>query len=114
MRHTISEKAGHLTFHLDESDRDDLEALRERTGNEHTQLAEILDQAGYSGNGVFMPISPEDINALTDAPMLTDELEIKDNGDRVVKGKVWWYPGYETTSFLEVLLTKGSVTFTAA
>lgn len=114
MRHTISEKAGHLTFHLDESDRYDLEVLRERTGNEHTQLAEILDQAGYSGNGVFMPISPEDIDALTGAPMLTDELEIKDNGDRVVKGKVWWYPGYETTSFLEVLLTKGSVTFTAA
>lgn len=113
MRYT-NEKNGNLTFHLEEADRYDLEALRDRTGDEHTQIAEILDQFGYSGNGVFMPISPEDIAALTDAPMFTDELDIKDNGDRVVKGKVWWYPGYETTSFLEVLLTKGSVTFTAA
>lgn len=114
MRHTINEESGHLTFYLDESDRYDLEALLERTKNDHVHLTEILDQAGYSGNGVLMPISPEDIAALTDAPMMTDELEIKDDGDRVVKGKVWWYPGYETKSFLEVLLSTGSVTFTSA
>lgn len=51
---------------------------------------------------------------MTDAPIITDNLTIEDDGTPVVNGNVWWFPGYEVKSFAEELIEKGSITFTAA
>ena len=35
---------------------------------------------------------PEDIGALTDAPILSDDIEYDDEGEVVRVGAVYWYP----------------------
>lgn len=83
-------------------------------GNDVNFLCELLDETGWSTNGKLMPINPEDVGALTDAPILTDELKIEDNGDVTVTGNVWWFPDYMVSNFADVLIEKGVVSFAAA
>lgn len=110
---------GHGTLSLEPGDHailtDILDAWESREGGtDHVLLAETLEQFGYSTNGKLYPIMPVDVGGLTDAPMFTDDLEYLDDGSPNVRGKVWWYPQYESTSFMAQLLEKGQVTFTLA
>ena len=39
-------------------------------------------------------VPPQDIGALTDAPILSDQIERNDEGDVMHAGRVYWYPQY--------------------
>lgn len=115
MKHDIDDNGG-LTFIVeDEADREALQDIRARVQHlDHGFLAEMLEYFGYSGNGVFEAVTPEEVGGLTDAPMLADELHYSDEGARVVTGKVWWYPDYESKCFADILINTGRVTFNRA
>lgn len=108
----IKESNGNITFLVGES-RDDLEAIKERVGGDDVRfLREMMDMTGWLGNAVFTPIYPENVGALTDAPMFSDVVEYLDDGEVEVPGKVWWFPNYAVENFAETLLSQGKVTFT--
>jgi hypothetical protein len=112
----IKEANGNVTFVLEQFDAEMVERFERQAQRnlDHEVLASLLDYFGFLGNARFMPIMPEDIGALTGAPMFTNELTYTDNGKPEVTGDVWWYPGYEMLNFSEILRTEGKVTFTKA
>jgi hypothetical protein len=104
---------GHLTFCLEPEDTDQIEVMMERHGGDDIGfLGDMLDYFGFTPNGRLFSINPEDVGALTSAPMLSDDVEYDDTGKPSVRGKVWWYPRYESTNFAEELARTGQVTFT--
>ncbi|KWU26321.1 hypothetical protein [Burkholderia cenocepacia] len=104
--------SGNLALIMDPVDADEVaELLRNATHLDHGFLGDLLEYARWPGNGLLYQVSPESIGALTDAPILTDELVLTDAGDAVVEGKVWWYEPYQVSSFAEVLLRDGRVVF---
>lgn len=107
------EPNGALTFILEEGERDDIQNMIDNARNDldHEVLYNMLDMYGYLGNAVLTPIKPEDVGALTDAPMLSDDVEHGEDGERLVRGQVWWFPNYAIESFAHTLMKAGSVTF---
>lgn len=106
---------GNLKFEMEPADIDQIELMLERHGgNDLAFLHDMLDSFGFLGNGQLYPIYPEDVGALTDAPLLSNEVEYLEDGGRLVRGDVWWYLAYERFNFAEELLTQGAVTFTRA
>lgn len=63
----------------------------------------------------FEPVAPEDIGALTDAPIFAENV-VRDPDDNAVVevGDVWWYPNYMVSHFGKQLLEAGEVIFQAA
>lgn len=106
---------GSLTITRDPAEVEYLQHLLDRsTHKDRGFLAEMLEYAGWEANGRLFQVAPEDIAALTDAPILTDDLVVLDDGKKEVLGDVWWYPQYELKSFAEKLIADGEVTFAAA
>lgn len=110
------EDNGALTFVLEAGDRDDIENLVDQASRHSNDvdasvLSGILDLYGFLGNAVLHPISPESVGALTESPMLSDDVEIEDDGTTVVRGRVWWFPDYAVKSFAHLLMDAGRVTF---
>jgi hypothetical protein len=111
--HTVQELNGNVTFVLDADDADLVERFRghEYSNIDHGVLASLLDHFGFQGNAIYMPILPENVGALTDAPMFTNEMDVRDDGSVSVTGDIWYYPAYEMRDFSEILMTEGKVTF---
>ena len=108
---------GNAQFNLEsESEREDLERLMSHPVHpDHGVLAFMLDLFGFLGNGQLYPVLPEQVaGALTDAPMFTDQMNYPEDGMSVPTGRLWWFPSYESTSFAQELLEKGSVQFVFA
>lgn len=59
-------------------------------------------------------LAPEEIGALTSAPILSDEVERDDFGKIVKLGRVYWFPNYAVECELETMLAEGEVFFPAA
>lgn len=86
------------------------------TTSSHTDfdfLDKLLEAAGQTSLGQLHRVLPENIGALTDAPIIgtssfAPDTESDDND------KVWWYPNYAVSSFAKELINHGEVTFTAA
>lgn len=106
---------GNLEIIMEEENREDIQDLVAKYPHDGMFLRELLvEYTNWTGNGQLYQVNPEDVAALTDAPIVTDELEILDNGDRIVHGNVWWFPAYERYHFGEELLKHGHVLFTFA
>ena len=106
---------GNLKLSLEDGDKDALQYAFDNHGaNDDMFLAEILEHTGWQGNGRLFQLSPEDIGALTEAPILTDCKDIADDGTITKVGNVWWFPNYMITSFAQKLMESGSVVFDAA
>lgn len=104
---------GNLLISSEPEDAEMLAHLKDiNQGDDVTFLADLLDQTGWSGNGQLNTVRPEDIGALTDAPILSDDVTIEDDGHATVNGRVWWFPNYMITNFADVLIEKGQVVFT--
>lgn len=56
-------------------------------------------------------VLPEQIGALTDAPIISDEVEYDDHGDVVSVGKIYAYMAYQITSPLLKIVDNGYVDF---
>lgn len=118
MQYKINDN-GSLTFELSPDEPDERRELQDMLSNaqhkDHGFLADMLEHEGWSTNGNLYPVQPEWIGALTDAPILAENVTYYEDGEvPTVEGRVWWFPGYEVTSFAEELLAKGKVTFDAA
>ena len=58
-------------------------------------------------------VNPEDIGALTDAPIVSCEIKYFEDSDEIEDiGKVYWFPNYMVQDPLEILLKEGEVVFT--
>lgn len=111
----IIEPNGNLTFIADAKNLEDLQGIKDRVGgNDVGFLAQMLDEFGFVGNAQLWGISPEHIGALTEAPMLSDDVEHDDEGNVHVRGKVWYFPDYMVVDFAQKLLDEGRVTFRVA
>ena len=101
---------GHLEIVLNESGREEFETIEEM------RIAHGIDAAletlleDHLGNGwEIMP--PEDIGALTSAPILSDKVERDDEGEITGVGQVYWYPEYQVCDEIEELRKKQVVVF---
>lgn len=76
-------------------------------------LDALLDVTEWRNQGFLYRVLPEDIGALTDAPIIGTS-DFKEGSEADSSDKVWWYPDYAVTSFAEILIETGKVVFTAA
>lgn len=88
------------------------------------EQGELLAQEDLSSDGAFFEavehelcnstwefVRPEEVGALTDSLILSDEAERDDRGELVNIGRVYWFPAYEVRSPLRDLANNGTVTF---
>lgn len=114
MRFAMTEH-GHLEIVIETDDDREMikESMEKASHADHSVIADLMETYGWTGNGQLYQVRPECIGALTDAPILSDEVEF-DDGAQKVTGNVWWFPNYQVESFVETLLTDGRVVFTKA
>ncbi len=76
----------------------------------------MLEYSGWQPNGRLFAVQPEWVAALTDSPILTDDLRYPEDDDPTLspESKVWWLPTYQVESFAETLIRDGRVAFTSA
>lgn len=104
---------GHLRIKLDPERREDLREMIEDAEKNHKGdiLGDVIETMLANG---FQWIRPEDIAALTDAPIISDEADYDDQGKLVNIGRVFWFPAYEGVDPVRVLYEKGEVVFDVA
>lgn len=108
-------KNGKLLIESESEDKDMLEDAKRRCGeNDISFMAELLEETGWQANSRLMQVNPEDIGALTDAPILSDDVRYKDDGSVEVMGNVWWLPDYMVRNFADDLIEHGKVSFEPA
>ena len=83
-----------------------MELIIERSSHENDVLFQILDSAGYIGNGWD---SPQD-ESISMAPAIAEGIELNGNGDIIDISSLWVYTLYNSRSFVEDLQNDG-VTF---
>lgn len=106
---------GNLELIAEDEDKDELAELwANPTHRDHGFMADLLEYTGWPGNGHLYQVQPEWIAALTDAPILSDDVQFNDDGMPSVTGNVWWFPNYAIESFAETLMRDGRVLFHAA
>lgn len=101
---------GHLRIVLNPSGQEqfaDIELEHKRHGI-LAALYRLLDD--HLGNG-WEFIAPEDIGALTAAPILSEDVTRDDQGNLVSVGRVYWFPEYAITDEIEELRHRATVTF---
>lgn len=102
---------GNLSLTLTKEGEEELLDKGENINEDEKLLQELLEDA--FGNG-WTYIYPEQIDALTNAPIIGYDVEIDDKGVLVNVDKVWWYPDYQIKNPIEVMLRDGSVEFISA
>lgn len=103
---------GSLSINIEQSDVEAVNSIRERCGNDDGLfMSELLEYAGWTANGRLFQVRPEQVGALTDSPLLTDEMQMNDQGDLTGVGTIWWYPWHEHQDFAERLISEGAVRF---
>ena len=96
------EKAGdgNLHIHLNPNGRRNFAEIREQRDayGIHAALCALLEDHLCSG---WEMVPPEDIGALTAAPILSDEIVRDDEGRLTEAGLVYWYPDYQVRDEIE-------------
>lgn len=105
---------GNLKITRNRKDKQELREMLAKTNDDRLLMAELLEFTGWQPNGQLYLISPEDVGALTDSPIITDDMTIEDDGAITVHGEVYWYPNYMVSNFMEELLRDGKTIFTKA
>lgn len=106
---------GNLLISAEAQDKEMLTEMKERNGdNDLAFLTDLLEETGWEPNGQLLAVQPEDLGALTEAPILTNDRTIEDDGTVTVPGKVWWFPDYMVINFADELIDQGFTEFTAA
>lgn len=88
--------------------REDVQAIAEAELDADSKLAEVIEW--QLGNG-WSWVRPEDVAALTDAPLLSDDIEYDEQGEVVSVGVVYWFPRYDVVDPVDCLLADGFVEF---
>jgi hypothetical protein len=85
----------------------DIRGEQDRFGT-HAALCALLEDHLCSG---WEMVPPEDLGALTSAPILSDEITRDDNGCVTEAGRVYWYPEYQVRDEIEELRSRFEVVF---
>jgi len=93
---------GDLEILLHRDGRRHFAAIREQRDAHgiHAALCALLED--HLGSGWEM-VPPEDIGALTAAPILSDEITRDEEGHVTAAGRVYWYPDYQVRDEIEEL-----------
>lgn len=105
---------GNLKITLTKEGRAELKELIAKNKSYESIWADLIEV--YQCNGSYQMVSPAQIAALTDAPIIGLNVYIDDNGaiEDNENLKIWWYPEYQVVSEFEQLLSKRSIIFTSA
>ena len=79
--------------------------------NDCDMLRDIIEHQLCNG---WTWVQPEDIGALTEAPILSDNIVYNDNDIVEFINNVWWYPNYMIDNLIEKLYGDGYIIFTKA
>ncbi len=88
--------------------RAEVEEIASRELDADSRLAETIEWQLSNG---WSLVRPEDLGALTEAPILSEEVDYDDHGNLDTVGTVYWYPQYDVSDPIGQLLTNGSVEF---
>ena len=101
---------GNLKIALLPEARQDVQEIAASTEwDADTKLAEVL--AWQLANG-WTWVRPEDVGALTGAPILSEEVDTDEQGNITQVGTVYWYSDYQVVDPVTQLLENGSIVFT--
>lgn len=101
---------GNLHIHLTRNGRryfDEIQEQRDSLGI-NAALDALLEDHLSSG---WEMVPPEDIGALTAAPILSDEIVRDEDGRVTHAGRVYWYPEYQVLDEIEELRINLSIIF---
>jgi hypothetical protein len=99
---------GNLRIVLLEEGRESVEEIAAKEITADSKLGETIEW--QLGEG-WSFVRPEDIAALTDAPILTEEIETDNQGNVLWVGTVYWYLQYDVSDPVTKLLENGYVDF---
>ena len=93
---------GNLHIHLNRNGRRHFANIREQRDayGINAALHALLEDHLCSG---WEMVPPEDIGALTAAPILSDEIVRDDEGRLTEAGRVYWYPDYQVRDEIQEL-----------
>ncbi|MGA2798016.1 MAG: hypothetical protein ABSE63_10575 [Thermoguttaceae bacterium] len=96
---------GDLAIDLNENGQanfGEIQEVRDTLGT-NAALHDLLEDH-FSNGWEWVP--PEDLGALTAAPIISDEIERDDRGNIIEAGRVYWYPDYAVRDEIEELREK--------
>jgi len=104
---------GNLCIELTDEGKEEIEDLwsNHPEWNDYDILRELIEHQLCNG---WSWLNPEDVGALTEAPILSDGASYDDDGAMEVYGKVWWYPNYMVDELSVVLHDDGKLIFELA
>jgi hypothetical protein len=88
--------------------QEDVQEITSRDIDADGRLAEVIEWQLANG---WSLVRPEDIGALTGAPILSEDLDTDDHGHVRNVGQVYWYPEYDVRDPVAQLLEHGYVEF---
>jgi hypothetical protein len=99
---------GNLRIVLLEEARVDVQEIASKELDADSRLAEVVDWQLSNG---WSFVRPEDVSALTDAPIITEDIDTDNQGNVLKVGTVYWYQQYEVRDPVAQLLENGYVEF---
>lgn len=91
--------------------REIIEGIKAHKAGE-TILAEMMEDIICNSAWAFL--APEEIGALTDAPIIGSEVFHDDLGNIETTGNVYWFPDYMIEDPAKILYKAGQIVFTKA
>lgn len=91
--------------------REDVQEIASQEIDADSRLSEVIEWQLANG---WSLVQPEDVGALTDAPILSEEVETDEQGEVRGVGTVYWYPQYDVRDPVAQLLQDGYVEFVRA
>ena len=103
-------ESGDLCIVLTENGQADFTTIEEERDSHGINAALFTLLEDHLCNGWEM-VPPEDLGALTAAPILSDEIVRDEQGRLVEAGRVYWYPDYAVRDEIEEIRTKSAIVF---
>jgi hypothetical protein len=99
---------GDLRISLLPEGREEAVEISKTNKSTNAKFTEIIMHQICNGWDV---LRPEEVGALTDSLILSDDSEFDDEGEVITIGNVWWFPNYQILDEVEELLKNGYVDF---
>ncbi len=99
---------GNLRIVLLPEARDDVQEISSKEIDADNKLSEVIEWQLTNG---WSLMRPEDVGALTDAPILSEDIDTDDQGNVGSVGTVYWYPQYDVSDPVAELLQNGYIDF---
>jgi hypothetical protein len=99
---------GNLRITLLDDAQEDVQEIASKDLDADNKLAQVIEWQLVNG---WTMLRPEDVGALTDAPILSEDVDTDDQGNVRSVGIVYWYTEYEVRDPVEQLLQNHFIIF---